>query len=108
MAQLKKELKDLKVAHAKELRDVRSSVSEEKDRLEGQVQKYKDLAEAAEKKTKAWISQLNKINSEMSSKIFLPRTFHLSAYTGACFNSAYFLLSSSELSSLCPLCLDNR
>ena len=79
MARLKKELEDLKVAHAKELRDVSSSIAEEKDRLEGQAQKYKDLAEDAEKKTKAWISQLAKINGEMSSKffsseLFIPRT----------------------------------
>jgi len=85
VARLKKELEDLKVAHARELQEVSGSIAEEKDRLEGQVLKYKDLAEDAEKRTQAWISQLAKINSEMSSKFFSFLNFSLCTQTGICF-----------------------
>lgn len=71
--------------HQKQVQEVIDSSSqtltEEKERLEGQAQKFKDLAETAETeaisvknelaglkgRVKSWVSELNRINAEISS-----------------------------------------
>ena len=65
---LKRETEELKTAHTKALEDASTAAAEEKKKLELELQKYKDIAEDAEKQNQAWLSQLNKINGEMSSE----------------------------------------
>ena len=66
---LKRETEELKAAHAKALEDASTAAVAEKKNLELELQKYKGIAEEAERNNQAWLSQLNKINSEMSSKL---------------------------------------
>ena len=91
----------MKEEHKAELEKASAFSAEEKDRLEGQAKKYQDLLASAETqatstqqeldglkgKAKAWMSELDKINSAMARKFF---HLHLRPTCSTCRHFSFF------------------
>ena len=100
VSRLKAELEATKKNHEAEMKKVAAEV---KEREKGQAQKYKELVDQAEahttsvqkeldehkSKAEAWMSVLNKINSDMAGKFLHFSSFgRHTAYADTCLNLA--------------------